>query len=74
MLSFQNINVKASNAENGESLLSFTANYPAHLDSPRVIDASCKTNKKGDFVCRFLLSTNNAAVLQLQSGIGAKRF
>lgn len=66
--SFQNVNVKVSNAENGESLLSFSTNYPSHLDAARVIDASCKTNKKSDFVCRLVLSTDNGAVVQLQSG------
>lgn len=65
----QNVNVKVSNAENGESLLSFSTEYPNHLNAPHVIDASCKTNKKGDFVCRILLSTDNAAVVQLQSGM-----
>lgn len=66
--SFQNVNVKVSNAENGESLMSFSTNYPSHLNAARVIDASCKTNKKSDFVCRIVLSTENGAVVQLQSG------
>lgn len=66
--SFQNVNVKVSNAENGESLMSFSTNYPSHLNAARVIDASCKTNKKSDFVCRIVLTTENGAVVQLQSG------
>ncbi|XP_031634273.1 ER membrane protein complex subunit 1 isoform X2 [Contarinia nasturtii] len=63
-----NINVKVTNAENAESLLSFSANYPAHLDNPRIIDTICKENKKGDFVCRFILATDNAAIVLIQSG------
>lgn len=65
---FQNIDVKVKDIENSDVLLSFSTNYPAHLDNPRVIDALCKENKKGDFVCRFLLSTENAAIIQVQSG------
>lgn len=67
--SFQNINVKVTNADNTTPLLEFSASYPDHLNTPHVVDASCKTNKKSDFVCRIALSTENAALLQIQSGI-----
>lgn len=66
---FQDINIKVKSTENGDVLLSSSTNYPSHLNTPHVIDASCKVNKKSDFVCRIVLSTDNAAILQLQSGI-----
>lgn len=65
---FQKINVKANSAENGELLNTFEVSYPEHLGTPRVLDASCKTNKKSELVCRIVLTTENAAVVQLQSG------
>lgn len=66
---FQNIEIKVKSAENEDVLLSSSTNYPKHFDTPRVIDASCKINKKSDFVCRTVLTTDNAAIFQLQSGM-----
>lgn len=48
--------------------MSFTTNYPEHLNSPRIIDAACKTNKKSEFVCSIALSTENGAIVQLKLG------
>lgn len=45
-----------------------TVPYPEHLDTPRVLDAICRTNKKSEFVCRIALATQNGAIVQLQAG------
>lgn len=60
--------MKATNIEDGELLTTFDVDYPDHLGEPFIVDASCKKNKKFDLLCRVVLTTENAAVVQVQSG------
>lgn len=66
---FQTIKVKASNIETGQQIAAIETEYADHLSSPRIVDATCKTNKKGEQVCRIILSTINGALVQIQGGL-----
>lgn len=57
-----------ANSETGQPIAAFETDYAEHLSVPRIIDASCKTNKKGELVCRIVLSTENGALVQIQAG------
>lgn len=59
--------MKATDTANNE-ITSAIVPYPDHLDTPRVLDAICRTNKKSEFVCRIALATQNGAIVQLQAG------
>lgn len=60
--------MKISNTETGQQITTIETEYADHLSLPRIVDASCKTNKKGELVCRIVLSTVNGALLQIQAG------
>lgn len=62
------ITVKASSTETGKPLATFETDYSDHLSVPEIVDASCKTNKKGELVCRIVLSTVSGALVQIQAG------
>lgn len=61
--------MKASNIETGQQIAAIETEYADHLSSPRIVDATCKTNKKGEQVCRIILSTINGALVQIQGGL-----
>lgn len=60
--------MKASSTETGQQIAAFETEYADHLSLPRIVDASCKANKKGEQVCRIILSTINGALVQMQAG------
>lgn len=60
--------MKASSTETGQQIAAFETEYADHLSLPRIVDASCKANKKGEQVCRIILSTVNGALVQIQAG------
>lgn len=63
----QNVIVKTTDVGNN-IISSVTVPYPDHLDTPRVLDAFCRTNRKSEFACRIALATQNGAIVQLQAG------
>lgn len=62
------ITLKASSVETGQQINAFETEYADHLSLPRIVDASCKANKKGDLICRIVLSTESGALVQIQAG------
>lgn len=62
------INLEITNIETGQLVSTVNTEYQDHLSTPEIIDASCKTNKKGELVCRILVSTVNGALFQIQAG------
>lgn len=59
--------MKISSTETGQQITAINTEYADHLSLPRIVDASCKTNKKGELVCRIVLTTVNGALVQIQA-------
>lgn len=60
--------MKGTSIETDQPIAAFETEYVDHLGLPRIIDASCKLNKKSELVCRVILSTINGALVQIQAG------
>lgn len=39
------------------------------MGQPSIVDANCKKSKKFDLLCRVVLTTENSAIVQVQSGM-----